>query len=92
MQEPLRIADLYFTNRDRGSARIWPFSAFVAPERRISVAMITALVRGQKLPIFSLPGMPHLTLATQIAAQATSSGRPFRVVFAAMGLTHADIY
>ena len=44
MQEPLRIADLYFTNRDRGSARIWPFSAFVAPERRIAVAMITALV------------------------------------------------
>ncbi len=53
---------------------------------------LTTLVRGQKLPIFSLPGMPHLTLATQIAAQATSSGRPFRVVFAAMGLTHADIY
>jgi len=53
---------------------------------------LNTLVRGQKLPIFSLPGMPHLTLATQIAAQATSRGRPFRVVFAAMGLTHADIY
>ena len=52
---------------------------------------LTTLVRGQKLPIFSVPGLPHLTLATQIAAQATSSGRPFRVVFAAMGLTHADI-
>ncbi|HNV10279.1 MAG TPA: V-type ATP synthase subunit B [Propionibacteriaceae bacterium] len=52
---------------------------------------LTTLVRGQKLPIFSLPGMPHLTLATQIAAQATTKGRPFRVVFAAMGLTHADI-
>jgi len=53
---------------------------------------LNTLVLGQKLPIFSVPGMPHLTLATQIAAQATSSGRPFRVVFAAMGLTHADIY
>ncbi|MHB1009673.1 MAG: V-type ATP synthase subunit B [Propionibacteriaceae bacterium] len=53
---------------------------------------LNTLVRGQKLPIFSLPGMPHLTLATQIAAQATSRSRPFRVVFAAMGLTHADIY
>ena len=53
---------------------------------------LNTLVRGQKLPIFSLPGMPHLALATQIAAQATSGGRPFRVVFAAMGLTHADIY
>ena len=52
---------------------------------------LMTLVRGQKLPIFSVPGLEHLTLATQIAAQATSSGQPFRVVFAAMGLTHADI-
>ncbi|MBT1002539.1 V-type ATP synthase subunit B [Paenarthrobacter sp. DKR-5] len=52
---------------------------------------LTTLVRGQKLPIFSVPGLPHLTVATQIAAQATSSGQSFRVVFAAMGLTHADI-
>jgi V/A-type H+-transporting ATPase subunit B len=52
---------------------------------------LTTLVRGQKLPIFSVPGLPHLTLATQIAAQATSGGAAFRVVFAAMGLTHADI-
>jgi len=52
---------------------------------------LTTLVRGQKLPIFSVPGLPHLTLATQIAAQATSGGTTFRVVFAAMGLTHADI-
>ncbi|WP_298585183.1 V-type ATP synthase subunit B [uncultured Kocuria sp.] len=52
---------------------------------------LTTLVRGQKLPIFSVPGLPHLALATQIASQATSEGRSFRVVFAAMGLTHADI-
>lgn len=52
---------------------------------------LTTLVRGQKLPIFSVPGLPHLTLATQIAAQASSPGRSFRVVFAAMGLTHADV-
>ncbi len=52
---------------------------------------LATLVRGQKLPIFSVPGLPHLTLATQIAAQATSGGSTFRVVFAAMGLTHADI-
>jgi V/A-type H+-transporting ATPase subunit B len=52
---------------------------------------LTTLVRGQKLPIFSVPGLPHLTLATQIAAQATSGGSDFRVVFAAMGMTHADI-
>ncbi|MBP3036739.1 V-type ATP synthase subunit B [Arthrobacter sp. zg-ZUI100] len=57
-----------------------------------AVDALTTLVRGQKLPIFSVPGLPHLTLATQIAAQATTtSGRSFRVVFAAMGMTHADI-
>lgn len=56
-----------------------------------AIDALTTLVRGQKLPIFSVPGLPHLSLATQIAAQATSGGRSFRVVFAAMGLTHADI-
>jgi V/A-type H+-transporting ATPase subunit B len=48
------------------------------------------LVRGQKLPVFSVAGLPHLTLATQVAAQASAGGEPFSVVFAAMGLTHAD--
>jgi V/A-type H+-transporting ATPase subunit B len=52
---------------------------------------LTTLVRGQKLPIFSIPGLPHLDLATQIAAHSTASGQSFRVVFAGMGLTHADI-
>ena len=51
---------------------------------------LMTLVRGQKLPIFSLAGLPHLDLAGQIAAQASASGQPFSVVFAAMGLTHAD--
>jgi V/A-type H+-transporting ATPase subunit B len=51
---------------------------------------LTTLVRGQKLPVFSVPGLPHLELATQIAAQATVAGQPFSVVFAGMGLTHAD--
>jgi V/A-type H+-transporting ATPase subunit B len=51
---------------------------------------LTTLVRGQKLPIFSLPGLPHLELATQIAAQATAGSQPFCVVFAGMDLTHAD--
>jgi len=50
----------------------------------------TTLVRGQKLPVFSEPGLPHLQLATQVAAQASTGGEPFRVVFAGLGLTHAD--
>ncbi len=51
---------------------------------------LTTLVRGQKLPIFSVGGLPHLELATQIAAQAHARGEPFAVVFAGMGITHAD--
>lgn len=50
----------------------------------------TTLVRGQKLPLFSVAGLPHLSVATQIAAQASAGGAEFSVVFAAMGLTHAD--
>jgi V/A-type H+-transporting ATPase subunit B len=48
------------------------------------------LVRGQKLPIFSVGGLPHLELAIQIAANATVEGAEFRVVFAGMGITNAD--
>jgi V/A-type H+-transporting ATPase subunit B len=55
-----------------------------------AIDALTTLVRGQKLPVFSLPGLPHLELAAQIAAQASVGDEPFSVVFAAMGLTHAD--
>ena len=55
-----------------------------------AIDALTTLVRGQKLPVFSVAGLPHLELATQIAAQASAGGEPFSVVFAAMGLTHAD--
>lgn len=51
---------------------------------------LTTLVRGQKLPIFSSAGLPHLELAAQIAAQASAAGEAFKVVVAGMGLTHAD--
>ncbi|MDH4177075.1 MAG: V-type ATP synthase subunit B [Thermoleophilia bacterium] len=51
---------------------------------------LATLVRGQKLPIFSVGGLPHLELAAQVAAQATVRDEPFAVVFAAMGVTNAD--
>jgi V/A-type H+-transporting ATPase subunit B len=51
---------------------------------------LATLVRGQKLPIFSVGGLPHLELAAQVAGQATAPGEPFAVVFAAMGITNAD--
>jgi len=53
---------------------------------------LATLVRGQKLPIFSAGGLPHLELAAQIAAQATVEDEPFAVVFAAMGVTKAIVY
>jgi len=52
---------------------------------------LATLVRGQKLPIFSVGGLPHLDLAIQLAAQAHAGDATFRVVFAAMGLTNADV-
>jgi V/A-type H+-transporting ATPase subunit B len=51
---------------------------------------LTTLVRGQKLPVFSSAGLPHLELAAQIAAQASVAGEPFKIIVVAMGLTHAD--
>jgi V/A-type H+-transporting ATPase subunit B len=55
-----------------------------------TIDALTTVVRGQKLPIFSVGGLPHLELATQIAAQAHVDGEPFAVVFAGMGISHAD--
>lgn len=55
-----------------------------------AIDALTTLVRGQKLPVFSSAGLPHLELAVQVAAQATAGGEPFSVVFAGMGLTHLD--
>jgi len=51
---------------------------------------LATLVRGQKLPVFSLGGLPHLELASQIAVQAHAGDETFRIVFCAMGITHAD--
>ena len=51
-----------------------------------------ALVRGQKLPIFSSSGLPHNDVALQIARQAKVPGstEEFAVVFAAMGITREE--
>ncbi len=39
-----RIADRYFDSSDETRARIWPFPAFAAPERRVAIAMVILLV------------------------------------------------
>ena len=53
---------------------------------------LNTLVRGQKLPIFSMSGLPHAQLAAQIARQAKVRGtsEPFAVVFVAMGITFEE--
>ena len=50
------------------------------------------LVRGQKLPVFSMSGLPHAELAAQIARQAKviGSDAKFAVVFAAIGITFEE--
>jgi V/A-type H+/Na+-transporting ATPase subunit B len=49
---------------------------------------MNTLVRGQKLPVFSGPGLPALELAAEIIENARAPrGEPFAVVFAAMGIT-----
>lgn len=56
-----------------------------------SIDGLNTLVRGQKLPIFSLAGLPHNQLAAQIARQAkVLSGGNFAVVFTAMGITFEE--
>ncbi len=39
-----RIADLYYEATEHGQARIWPFPAYAALERRIAVGMVVFLV------------------------------------------------
>lgn len=50
------------------------------------------LVRGQKLPIFSGSGFPHMQMAAQITRQAKviGEGEQFVVIFAALGITFEE--
>ncbi|QNL43862.1 V-type ATP synthase subunit B [Oscillibacter hominis] len=54
-----------------------------------SIDCLMTLIRGQKLPIFSGPGMQHNKLAVQIVRQARlakADGARFGIVFAAIGV------
>lgn len=54
-----------------------------------SIDLLTTLIKGQKLPIFSGSGMSHNKLAVQIVKQAKISekkGEKFAIIFAAMGI------
>ncbi len=58
-----------------------------------TIDVLSTLIRGQKLPIFSGNGISHNELAAQIVRQAKLSGaedQKFAVVFAAIGVKHDD--
>ena len=57
-----------------------------------AIDLMSTLVRGQKLPIFSGSGLPHNDLALQVARQAKVKGtsEDFLVIFAAMGITNEE--
>jgi len=53
-----------------------------------AIDALVTLVRGQKLPIFSVDGLPHNQLAAQISGSANAGNDNFAVVFGAMGVSH----
>ena len=57
-----------------------------------SIDGLNALVRGQKLPIFSGSGMPHNRMVAQIIRQAAVKGKDegFAIVFGAIGVSYDD--
>lgn len=58
-----------------------------------AIDLLTTLIRGQKLPIFSDQGLPHNKLIAQIIAQATipNNEEDNYIVFAGIGLSY-DTY
>lgn len=54
-----------------------------------SIDGMNTLTVGQKLPIFSVSGLPHNEIALQVARQAKIS-KNFAVVFAAIGITSEE--
>ena len=88
------LGDIYpVTKRDINGTAINPVSR-IYPRNYIntgisSIDVLSTLIRGQKLPIFSGSGMKHNELAVQIVRQAKITGADesnFGVVFAAMGV------
>lgn len=67
-------------------------SEFIQTGVSVIDGMIT-MVRGQKLPVFSMAGLPHNTLAAQIARQSAILGgekENFAIVFAGIGIRYDE--
>ena len=56
-----------------------------------AIDVLTALVRGQKLPIFSGQGLPHNLLIAQLIKQAkVISNEPFLIIFCGIGILNDE--
>jgi V/A-type H+-transporting ATPase subunit B len=87
-----------------GEKRVPLAGAPINPTRRVpprdfletgisAIDGLNTLVRGQKLPVFSSPGLPALDLAAAIVEHARAPhGEPFAVVFAAIGITARETH
>lgn len=55
-----------------------------------TIDLMASVVRGQKLPLFSGPGLPHERLATEIAlnARLRKASEAFAIVFVGLGVLH----
>jgi len=82
-----------------GEARRPLYGAPLNPVRRLpprdfietGIDGMNTLVRGQKLPVFSGPGLPALELAATVVENARAPrGEPFAVVFVAIGITERE--
>jgi V/A-type H+-transporting ATPase subunit B len=87
-----------------GEARLPIWGAPINPVRRehpsdfietgvSAIDGMNTLIRGQKLPVFSAPGLPGVELAADIVENARPAhDEPFAVVFAAMGITERETH
>ncbi|MGD8601771.1 MAG: V-type ATP synthase subunit B [Gemmatimonadota bacterium] len=90
LPEPVGEALLPLSGAPLNPVRRLPPSDFI--ETGISaVDGLNTLVRGQKLPVFSGPGLPGMDLAARIATWARAPrGEPFAVVFVGLGVTDRE--
>ena len=90
LSDPVGEALLPLSGAPLNPVRRLPPSDFI--ETGISaVDGLNTLVRGQKLPVFSGPGLPGMELAARLATWARAPrGEPFAVVFVGLGVTDRE--
>ncbi|MDH5590759.1 MAG: V-type ATP synthase subunit B, partial [Gemmatimonadota bacterium] len=90
LPEPVGSALLPLDGSPLNPVRRLPPSDFI--ETGLSaVDGLNTLVRGQKLPVFSGPGLPGMEVAARIATWARAPrGEPFATIFVGLGITDRE--